>query len=231
MDTDGARTVAHTIAPLVEQTLVHAGWVVWTLVQAAAIAIPLAILARRSTRGERILRSACDTAASVPALAVLAAAILTFDSEPSSIRWFLVVCAAPDVARGTLAGMRAIDSALLDVARALGLPAGLRIRKVVAPLAVRSWLHGLRDAATTTIATTTLAALGGAGGYGATILLGLRDGDPRATLSGVLAVTAFTLIVRASFAVLERALVPRALRDLAPQTGISPAGGRPSDRT
>src|ERR1019366_2945316 len=70
------------------------------------------------------------------------------------------------ILRNTYAGIRSVDPALEDVARALGMTSWQRLTKVELPLAASVILAGLRTATVTCVGVATIAAAIGAGGLG-----------------------------------------------------------------
>src|SRR6202008_4792553 len=70
------------------------------------------------------------------------------------------------ILRNTYAGIRGIDPAVLEVARALGLAGAQRLFKVEWLLAAAFILAGLRTATVTCVGIATIAAAVGAGGLG-----------------------------------------------------------------
>ena len=96
--------------------------------------------------------------------------------------------------------------------RRWGLPKGATLRLVDLPLASRSILSGVQTAAVINVGTATLGALIGAGGYGQSILTGIRLADTRIILEGAIPAALLALLVQGLFEVLERALVPKGLQ-------------------
>jgi osmoprotectant transport system permease protein len=70
----------------------------------------------------------------------------------------------------------------------------------------------VRTSAVQIVATATLAAIIGGGGYGDYIYLGLREFDATQLLAGTLPVMLLALLIEVFLNWLERALTPRGLR-------------------
>jgi osmoprotectant transport system permease protein len=81
------------------------------------------------------------------------------------------------------------------------------------PLASRTILAGLKTSAVVAVGSATIAAFIGAGGFGEPISVGLSLNDVPTILDGALPAAGLALLMQGAFALLERALVPKALRD------------------
>ena len=79
-------------------------------------------------------------------------------------------------------------------------------------MASRVILAGVKISAVINVGTATLAAIIGAGGYGQSILTGIRLDDYDLIAEGALASALLALAVQAGFDLLERFVVPAGLR-------------------
>jgi osmoprotectant transport system permease protein len=86
------------------------------------------------------------------------------------------------------------------------------VTRIQTPLVLPIIAAGVRTSAVQIVATATLAAIIGGGGYGEYIYLGLREFDNTALLAGALPVTLLAILVELSLAWLQRALTPAGLR-------------------
>jgi osmoprotectant transport system permease protein len=108
------------------------------------------------------------------------------------------------ILRNTYAGIRGIDPAIVEVARALGLTDMQRLFKVELPLAASFILAGLRTATVTCVGIATIAAAVGAGGLGELIFRGVASVDNRLVLAGALPAALLALAADAGLGLLER---------------------------
>jgi len=194
------------------RTLEHLFLVAVSLAAAIAAAVPLGILAwRRPRLGQGILALA-GIVQTIPSLALLVFMIplLGIGAGPALVALFLY--SLLPIIRGTHAGLAGIAPELRESAEALGLPAGAVLRRVELPLASPSLLSGIKTAAVIDVGTATLGALIGAGGYGQSILTGIRLADTGLILEGAIPAGVMALAVQAGFDLLERVIVPRGLR-------------------
>jgi osmoprotectant transport system permease protein len=116
------------------------------------------------------------------------------------------------IVRNTHAGLTTIDPALLESARALGLPSWARLRRIELPLASPAILAGVKTSAVIAVGTATLGALIGAGGYGQPILTGIRLASVPLILEGAIPAAVLALLVQGLFDAVEHMLVPRGMR-------------------
>lgn len=108
------------------------------------------------------------------------------------------------ILRNTYAGIRGIDPAVLEVARALGMTGTQRLFKVELPLAASFILAGLRTATVTCVGIATIAAAVGAGGLGELIFRGVASIDNRLILAGAIPAALLALAADGILALLER---------------------------
>ncbi|MGH9605401.1 MAG: ABC transporter permease [Terracidiphilus sp.] len=108
------------------------------------------------------------------------------------------------IVRNTYAGIRGIDPAVTEVARALGLTGAQRLFKVELPLAGSFILAGLRTATVTCVGIATIAAAVGAGGLGELIFRGVASVDNRLVLAGAIPAALLALAADAALGLLER---------------------------
>jgi osmoprotectant transport system permease protein len=194
------------------RTVEHLFLVAVSLLAAIAFAVPLGIFAwRRPRLGQAILATA-GVIQTIPSLALLVFMIplLGIGAGPAIVALFLY--SLLPILRGTHAGLSGIAPELLESAEALGLPGNAVLRRIELPLAAPSMLSGIKTAAVIDVGTATLGALIGAGGYGQSILTGIRLADTGLILEGAIPAGLMALAVQGVFDLLERSIVPRGLR-------------------
>lgn len=136
----------------------------------------------------------------VPPFAVLAAlAVLSSRvgvGDPTVVTVVaLVLCGLPPLLVATYRGTRAVDPAVHEVSRGLGVPARGELFSLDLPLATPALLGGLRRCAVRVVAVATTAALVAGPGLGEIVLTGLRRHDDAEVLTGAVAVTVLALAV------------------------------------
>ncbi|OHC50901.1 ABC transporter permease/substrate-binding protein [Rhodanobacter soli] len=197
---------------LLQRSVEHVKLVAISLGLAMLLAIPLGILAARLRRLGQWVIGLAGVLQTVPSLAmfVFMIPLLGIGTWPAIAALFLY--SLLPIVRNTHAGLAGIAPELRESAAALGLPSGVRLRRVELPLAMRSILAGIKTAAVINVGTATLAALIGAGGYGQPILTGIRLDDVGLILQGAIPAAVLALLVQGLFELVERWLTPRGLR-------------------
>jgi osmoprotectant transport system permease protein len=197
---------------LLQRSMEHIRLVAISLGLAILLAIPLGILAARHRRFGQWIIGATGVLQTVPSLAmfVFMIPLLGIGTWPAVAALFFY--SLLPIVRNTHAGLVGIAPELRESAAALGLPRGVRLRRVELPLAARSILAGIKTAAVINVGTATLAALIGAGGYGQPILTGIRLDSVGLILEGAIPAAVLALLVQGLFEGIERWLTPRGLR-------------------
>jgi osmoprotectant transport system permease protein len=194
-----------------QHTAEHLVLVAISLSAAILIAVPLGIVATfRPRLGQAVLGTA-GVLQTIPSLAlfVFMIPLLGIGAPPAIVALFLY--SLLPIVRNTYAGLKDIPPAVIESARALGLPPAARLRIVELPLATRSILAGIKTSAVLNVGTATLSALIGAGGYGQPILTGIRLDDIGLILQGAVPAAVLALLVQGLFELIERGLLPRGL--------------------
>ncbi len=129
----------------------------------------------------------------------------------------LTVLGIPPILLNTYTGIRGIDPVLVDAARGIGMTPGQIIRRIQAPLVLPVLAAGIRTSAVQIVATATLAAIIGAGGYGEYILAGLYQLDAVQIFAGAVPVAVLALVIELGLGWIQRLVTPAGLR-------VQPAG-------
>ncbi|QBD81701.1 ABC transporter permease [Ktedonosporobacter rubrisoli] len=124
----------------------------------------------------------------------------------------LIILGIPPVLLNTYTGLRGIDPATIDAARGMGMTRGQIITRIQIPLVSPIVAAGIRTAAVQIVATATLAAFIGAGGYGDYIVDGLYKLNNAEMLAGAIPVAILAIIIEVFMAWLQRVLTPAGIR-------------------
>lgn len=111
----------------------------------------------------------------------------------------LVLYALLPLVRGVVAGLNQVPHDVLESARAMGMSSGQRFRHVQLPLALPVFLRSLRVVMVQTVGMAVVAALIGAGGFGALVFQGLLSSAIDLVLLGVIPVIALAVVIDALF--------------------------------
>lgn len=110
--------------------------------------------------------------------------------------------------RNTYAGIRGVDPAVVEAARAMGLTDWQLLVKVELPLAASVILAGVRVAVVISVGLATIAAAVGAGGLGELIFRGLAMVNNSVILAGAVPAALMALLLDISLGWLEKRLLP-----------------------
>lgn len=195
-----------------QHTVEHLVLVGISLSAAILVSVPLGIFAARRPRLGQLVLGMAGILQTIPSLAlfVFMIPLLGIGGPPAIMALFLY--SLLPIIRNTYAGLHAISPAIIESARALGLPSRARLRIVELPLAARAILAGIKTSAVINVGTATLSAIIGAGGYGQPILTGIRLDDVGLILQGAVPAAVLALLVQGMFELVERAVLPRGLR-------------------
>jgi osmoprotectant transport system permease protein len=186
----------------------HIVLVVVSTAIAAAIAIPLGILAARRPVLARPLVGLANLAQTIPSLALFGFLIplpLIGGIGTRTALVALTLYAVLPIVRTTIAGLQSIDRAVLECAVAMGMTPRQVLRSVEIPLAAPAILAGVRVATVIGVGTATIASAIGAGGLGDYIFRGLAMVDPIVILAGALPAALLALAADGLLALLARA--------------------------
>jgi osmoprotectant transport system permease protein len=174
---------------------------------ATMIAVPAGIWLTRAPGWAKPVIGAANVLQTIPSLAMFGFLLPLPWLGERAARIAIVALTAYallPILRNTYAGIRGIDPAIVEVARALGLTNMQRLFKVELPLAASFILAGLRTATVTCVGIATIAAAVGAGGLGELIFRGVASVDNRLVLAGALPAALLALIADAGLGLLER---------------------------
>jgi osmoprotectant transport system permease protein len=199
-----------------QRTLEHLGYTGLTMLFALVISLPVGALVGHTGRGGVAVGLANGLRA-LPSLGLLTIAVLIggLGLAPPTIA--LTVLAIPPVLAGTYAGIRAVDPAVVDAARGMGMREWQILLKVEVPNAMPLIFGGIRSATLQVVATATIAAYVSLGGLGRYVIDGFAQLDYPQMLAGGLLVAALAIIIDLLLVGLQRLVVSPGLV----QTGVS----------
>jgi osmoprotectant transport system permease protein len=183
-----------------------------SIILAIVIGIVLGVLVSRNALLGFIAINVSGLMRAIPVIAFLIAALpyLGLGFLPAFVA--LVILGIPPILLNTYTGIRGIDPATIDVARGMGMTRWQIITRIQTPLVLSIIAAGIRTSSVQVIATATLAAFIGAGGYGEYILDGLYKLNNTEVLAGALPVTALAMLVEVFMGRLQQVLTPAGLR-------------------
>ena len=177
------------------------------MIFAVLIAVPTGIALTRRPRWAKPVITIANVLQTIPSLAMFGFLLPLPWLGDRAARIAIVALTAYallPILRNTYAGIRGIDPAVVEVARALGLTDWQLLFKVELPLAASFILAGLRTATVTCVGIATIAAAVGAGGLGELIFRGVASVDNRLVLAGAIPAALLALGADAGLGLLER---------------------------
>lgn len=192
---------------IAELTVEHLWLTTAAMLFAALIAVPVGIWLTRAPRWAKPVIAIANILETIPSLAMFGFLLPLPWLGERAARIAVVALTAYallPILRNTYAGIRGIDPAILEVARALGLTGTQRLIKVELPLAASFILAGLRTATVTCVGIATIAAAVGAGGLGELIFRGVASVDNRLVLAGAVPAALLALAADGALGILER---------------------------
>lgn len=179
-----------------------------SLAIAALIYLPLGTLFAYLPRFGGQLVGLFSSIRVIPSLALvfLFYPFLGFGNLPATVA--LVILAAPALVTNTYAGLKSVDSSILEAASGVGMNRAQSFWRVQAPLALPVIVAGFRLAAIELLASATLASFVGAQSLGQYILTGISLLDTTYLLVGGIPIVLLVITTDVLFTGAERLLTP-----------------------
>ncbi|APT18272.1 ABC-type proline glycine betaine transporter [Amylolactobacillus amylotrophicus DSM 20534] len=198
------QTLVERKAALLTALLEHLNISVLALLVAIAIAIPLAIWAKKHQRFAEILVQLAGILQTIPSLALLGLLIplVGIGQVPAVIA--LVIYAILPIFQNTYLGLTEINPSIEEAAVAFGMSFRRRLIKVELPIAMPVIISGIRTAFVMIVGTATLAALIGAGGLGSFILLGIDRNNTALILIGAISSALLAVLISGLINLLQK---------------------------
>jgi osmoprotectant transport system permease protein len=197
---------------ILQRTREHLWLVGIALLFSVLVGIPLGLVAVRFHAAGQAILVFSALIQTVPSLALLCFLIPLFGVGMKPALAALCMYSLLPVVLNTFTGVRTVDPKHVENARAFGLTGRQILLRIVLPLASPTVLAGIKTATIVSIGTATLAALVGAGGYGAPIVSGLSLNDVPTILTGAIPAALMALIAYGVFEILGVVLIPAGLR-------------------
>ncbi|HXY16289.1 MAG TPA: ABC transporter permease [Terriglobales bacterium] len=198
-------------AEIAELTLEHIWLVGISILLAVAIGIPLGILITRWPVANRPVLGTANVIQTIPSLALfgflLPAPWIGARADRLAILALTLYALLPLI-RNTYAGIRAVDPAVVEAGRGMGLTDRQLLFQVELPLALSVIIAGVRVATVMLVGLATIAAAIGAGGLGEYIFRGLAMVNNSVILAGAIPAAALALFADFSLGWLQRRLAP-----------------------
>ena len=193
-------------------TFEHLWLTLFAMGLAVAIGVPVGILLTRYERAAKPVIALANVVQVIPSLALFGLLLPVPWLGENAARLAILALtgyALLPIIRNTYAGVRSVDPALVDVARAMGMTGWQRLIKVELPLGASVILAGLRTATVTCVGVATIAAAIGAGGLGELIFRGVASVDNGLVLAGAVPAAGLALVADGVLGLVEKKLSVR----------------------
>lgn len=198
---------------IARETLRHVMLVAVSVGVATAVGVPLGIALTRRPGWQKMVLGAVSIIQTIPSLALFGFLIPVPLIGGIGVRTALVALtlyALLPVLRNTVVGIDAVDPAVREAGRGLGMTDGQLLWRVELPLAASVILAGIRLAAVVGIGVATIAAAIGAGGLGVFIFRGVAMVDNTTILAGALPAAGLAVATDTLLGLVEQRLRPHA---------------------
>jgi len=205
---------------LAEWVLAHL-WIIFVAIIAAVVlgvVLGVYITGKGREHIADIVLYLAEIVMTVPSLALFGLLMLLLGSVGLKAIGFLPAVIALTVygqlpiLRNTYTAIQAVDPAMIEAGRGMGMNERQILFKIKLPLAVPVIMAGLRNAIVLIIGIAAIAAMIGAGGLGAPIFRGLRNARMDLILIGGISVSILALLIDGLMALVERRITPKGLR-------------------
>lgn len=181
---------------------------------AIVIGVVLGVLVSRNAFLSFLAVNLSGLMRAIPIIAVLIVFVAFFHLglgfKPTIIA--LIVLGIPPILLNTYTGIRGVDPAMIDAAKGMGMTPWQIATRIQAPLITPLVAAGIRTSAVQIVATATLAAFIGAGGYGDYIVDGISVYNYTELVVGAASVAILAIVVEVFMSWLQRAVTPEGLK-------------------
>ena len=184
----------------------------FSILVAIVIGVTLGALVSRNAFLAFLALNASGLLRAIPIIAVLILFVPIFGIGLLPAVIALIVIGIPPILLNTYAGIRGIDPAMIESAKGMGMTTMQIATRIQAPLVTPLVAAGIRTSAVQIIATATLAAFIGAGGYGDYIVDGFNVFNFTELIVGAISVAILAIVVELFMSWLQRVLTPEGLK-------------------
>jgi glycine betaine/proline transport system permease protein len=199
----GIRLAVFTLASLVligllgfwEDTMITLAMVFSSVLFCTIVGVPLGIFAGRNDRFESFIRPVLDGMQTTPPFVYLVPMVMLFSIGNVAGVLATIMFSLPPIIRLTALGIRQVHPELVEAALAFGATGSQVLFKVQIPLAMPTIMAGLNQTIMMALSMVVIAALIGAGGLGAPVVLGLNTMDIGLATIGGLSIVLIAIVL------------------------------------
>ena len=200
--------VADRREQIADATVQHLWITVAAVLLGVALALPLALLARRHARLESGVLGLTSGLYTIPSLALFPLLVPFTGLSATTVVIGLALYALTILVRAMLEGFRAVPDDVVESATGLGYGPRKMLLRIELPLALPVMLAGLRVATVSTVALTTVGSLVAFGGLGNLIADGVNSNFRAELLTAAVLCVVLALLLDVLIVIAQRLLTP-----------------------
>jgi osmoprotectant transport system permease protein len=185
---------------------------------AVVIGVPLGVLSARAPKVRAVLLSVVGIIQTVPSLALLGLLVVPLAAlglpgiGPLPAIIALTLYALLPIVRNTFVGLAAVDPAIVDAGRGMGMSRSQLLLRVEAPLALPLVIEGVRSSAVLTIGIAAVMAFVGVNTLGQLVFTGIGQAADDLVLLGAVPMVVLAILADVALRLLARAVVSPGIR-------------------
>jgi osmoprotectant transport system permease protein len=179
---------------------------------AVAVAVPLGLVLTRAKRFSSQVIAAVGVIQTLPSLALVGLMVPLFGAGPVAAIVALFLYALLPIVRNTYTGIMAVEPAMIEAARGMGMTSRQILFRIEFPLTFPIIMAGIRTSTVICVGVATLGGIVGAGGLGELIWLGIDRSNDALIYAGAVPAMGLALALDGFLALGERAFTPEGLK-------------------
>lgn len=193
---------------LTDATVQHLWITVVSVLVGLALAVPLALLARRNPTVEALVVGGTTIIYTIPSLALFSLFLPFTGLSPTTVIVGLALYSLTILVRNVLAGLRAVPDEVIESARGMGYSKVRMLTRVELPLALPVTMAGLRVATVSTVALVTVGSIVSYGGLGNLLLSAVGNQFKAQIFAASLLCVVLAVALDVVLVVVQRLLTP-----------------------
>ncbi|MBM7570497.1 ABC transporter permease [Aquibacillus albus] len=189
---------------LLELTVEHILMVLYGIVLAVIVGVPLGIICARSEKLAPIILSIANIIQIIPSLALLAILMLYFGLGFETVVVGLFLYSLLPIIRNTYVGVKEVDPHVLEAGKGIGMTPLQLLAKIQIPLSLPFMMAGLRIAAVIAVGVASIAPYIGGDGLGREIVSGINGRDEIKIYAGAIPAALLAIIADIGLGISEK---------------------------
>jgi osmoprotectant transport system permease protein len=205
-----------------DKTIAHVTLSGAAVAVAFVIAVPIGVWLGHIHRGSFVAINVSNIGRALPSLALISIGLALLGIGFLNVLVAMVILAVPPVLTNSFVAVDGVDPDAVEAAEGMGMTPSQVLWRVELPLALPLMFAGIRTASVYVIATAALASIAGGESLG-DIILNQPSYGFAGVIAGSIAVAALAFAAEGAFALVQRLVTPRGLREERAGRLIGPA--------